>query len=129
MQISESGLLKISAVGVAVGLFLLYFISANQQIQSLEIGKIDSDFVGKSVNITGTVDDFRKTDSGLFFNLVEGEKKIKVVLWNNIVEQLELKGFDTKDIKDGVKINLVGLVGQYKGSLEVIPAKAEVRII
>ena len=129
MQISERQMLKTSAIGTVVGLVLLYFISVSIEVEAIGIGKIDNGFVGKFVNITGTAEGVKKSDSGMFFNLVNGEKKIKVVLWNNILEQLELKGVDTKDITDGKKINLVGIVELYRGSLEVIPTKAQVKIV
>ncbi len=129
MYITESGLIKICFLGSVIGLVLLYFISTSLQAISLQIGKIDNSFSGKFVNVTGEVSGVKESKSGLFFNLVENESKIKVVLWNNILEQMELQGFDINKIKNGVKVNLIGLVDVYKNSLEIIPTKGQVEIV
>ncbi len=130
MIISESLLLKISLAGSIIGLILLFIFASNMEAKEIAIGKIDKSFDGKYVNITGVASGIKKTDTGLFFNLMEGEKKIRVVVWNSILEQFELlSGIKAAEIKDGAKISLVGIVQIYKGSLEVVPVRGEVKII
>ncbi|HLD57716.1 MAG TPA: exodeoxyribonuclease VII large subunit [archaeon] len=129
MILSESSLKKLSLAGIVVGLILLYFFSTNLSAKQAKIGEMDKSLVGSFVNITGDVTDFRKADSGMFFNLKDGGEGIKVVVWNNIVEQLELGGVNTGKIREGAKINLVGIVQVYKGSLEVIPVRGDLRIL
>ncbi len=129
MIINEEQLTKISLAAVIVGLAALYVVSTNLQPVKSAISEINASSIGKYVNVTGTVSGFKKTQNGIFFDLGEDNATIKVVMWENIEDQLKFRGFDMIKIKDGTKINLAGVVQPYKGSLEIIPTKGELDVI
>ena len=129
MLITESLLLKISVLGTVVGLVLLFSFSSSLQAENINVANITKGFEGKYVNVTGTIQDVKKSDSGLSFSLNDGDKKIRVLVWNNVLEELQLSGVPLDQLKEGAKINLVGIVQVWKGQAEVVPVRAELNIL
>jgi DNA/RNA endonuclease YhcR with UshA esterase domain len=119
--------MRISFIGSIIGIVSIYFIVLNIHTPGINIGEITGSFVGKEVNVTGTVSDVYKHSNGhLFFTLDDGSGSVKIVLWENIVSEIERRGWDISRIDDGIVVNVVGEVQMYKGELEVIPNSPKV---
>lgn len=129
MIITEEALIKISAIGILLGVAALYFISGTLKPETAKVSEINQSFVGRYVNVTGTVSEVKKSESGLAIILGENSTKIKAVFWNSLLDGLKLKGFNFSKIRDGSKLNFVGIVQSYKGSIEVIATKTEINIL
>jgi DNA/RNA endonuclease YhcR with UshA esterase domain len=126
---NEAKLAKISFTGVVFGLLILYLLVNHVYSLHVNIGEIDSSYVGRSVNITGSVTGLIMSKGNMFFDLEDNTGKIKVVLWKDTIELLELSGVDANDISNKNVVNIVGNVQLYKGELEVIPIRENVKIL
>lgn len=125
MIVNEKNLVKISIGGVFVGLSLLYIVSQNMQAESLPIAGLKPEMAGKYVNITGDISKIQKLENGLILTMQDNTTQVKVVLWNNLLEELRLKGFEVDKIQEGARMNVVGIMEVYRGSLEIMPTKSE----
>ena len=85
-------------------------------------------YVGKIVNVTGQVRGVFRNGGHVFFTLQDETGSVKVVLWEDTLDALKIKGVDIESIKDGAHINIVGSVQIYRGELEVIPVHGNVKI-
>ena len=126
---NERNLVKISVIGVSISLVLLYLITSQIFSSSVKIGEIDRSFVGKTVNITGEVTRIFQSKGHVFFDLKDDTGKVKVVLWEDTLELLEINNVNTSEIRNGKSINIIGDVQLYKGELEVIPIRGNVNIM
>jgi exonuclease VII large subunit len=125
----ENILMKISVIGVSISLFILYLITIQNFSFHVKIGEIDKSFTGKTVNITGEITGMSESKGHLFFDLKDDTGKIKVVLWSDTLELLELNKANVSDIRNGKIINVIGNVQLYKGELEVLPIRGNVNIV
>ena len=126
---NESNFTKISLVGTVAGLFLLYIFFTQVHPIHVNIGDIDSGYLGENVNITGKIVSVRESGGNIFFDLDDGTGKIKVVLWGDTIKLLELHGINASSLKNGKEVNVVGNVQIYRGDLEVIPVRGNVKIL
>lgn len=126
---NEGKLTKISFAGVVLGLIVLYFLVTQIHSLHVNIGEIDSSYVGRTVNITGRIIGLTRSKGSLFFDLEDKTGNIKVVLWKDTLELLELSGVNINEIRDENELNIVGNVQLYKGELEVIPIREHVKVL
>ena len=127
---NERTMLKICLVGSIAGIIALYFITITITPLDVKIGEVTGELVGKVVNVKGTVTDFYEHKDGhYFFDIKDGTGELKVVLWDSLVEQLRLGGMNVDEIRDGAELELTGTLEIYKGELELIPLRSQVRII
>jgi exonuclease VII large subunit len=126
---NEGKLTKICIVGVVLSMAALYFVIIQIYSVHVKIGEINKEWVGKNVNITGSISDLRISKGHMFFNLKDETGKIKVVVWNNTLELLYLNGVNISEIKDGKSVNVIGNVQIFRGELEIIPIREQVKII
>ena len=126
---NEGRLWKISFVCVVFGLIILYFLVKNPHYFHVNIGDIDSAYVGRIVNITGGITGLTKSGENLFFSVKDKTGEIKVVLWGDTIGLLNLKGMNIDDIENGKTINIIGNIQLYRGELEVIPVRGKVKLL
>ena len=124
----ERQLMKISAVGSVLGIIALYILGLNMNYQKVEIGKIDNSMTNKVVKVSGEISSF-KAGKTTFFILKDKTGEIKVVFWEDTLEQLELSGFDLNQLRNDAKAEIVGTVQLYKGELELIPLRGQVKLL
>ena len=123
----EKKLMKISFAGAVLGIIALYILVLNLNYQQISIGQIDKSMANKVVKVSGEISDF-KTGKTTSFTL-KNESEIKVVFWEDTLEQLELSGFDLNQLKNGAKIQIVGTIQLYKGEIELIPLRGQIKVI
>ncbi|MEM5871646.1 MAG: OB-fold nucleic acid binding domain-containing protein [Candidatus Aenigmatarchaeota archaeon] len=121
--------MKISFVGFLICLFLLYILTLNLKVNNIKIGEIDKNLVGKLVNITGEVSEISYVNENIFVKIKDETGIIKIILWEDTINLLSAKGIDIRNIKKGVKINVVGEVEIYKGEVEIIPIRDEIHFL
>ncbi|MCK4335957.1 MAG: exodeoxyribonuclease VII large subunit [Candidatus Aenigmarchaeota archaeon] len=126
---NENILVKISVIGVSVSLVLLYIITSQNLSFHVNIGDIDRSFTGKTVNVTGEITGMFRSKGHVFFDLKDDTGKVKVVIWEDILEFLEINNVNVSEISNGNEINIIGNVQLYRGELEVIPIRGNVNIM
>lgn len=129
LVMNEKKLTKISAVGVCISIIALYIVTNQIFSVNVNIGEIDKSFIGKSVNITGTVVDITKNKGNFFVDLEDDTGKIKLILWEDTAELLQSNGIEINEMDKGNIINVVGEVQVYKGELEIIPIRGNLNFL
>jgi DNA/RNA endonuclease YhcR with UshA esterase domain len=125
---NEKRLVKICLIGTLASFFILYILIQQNSVPHVNIGDIDRNFIGKTVNITGYVYDLNLKDENLFFKLNDSTGTIKVVIWKDILKIMENKNTNASKIINGVELEIIGEVQLYKGELEITPLRGQVFI-
>ena len=125
---NENDLMKISIFGLLISIVVLYFFTNYSFSIHVKIGDIDRSFIGKTVNITGEITDLYSSKGHLFFDLMDETGEIKIVLWNETLELLDISKINISEVSEGKRINVIGNVQLYKGELEVIPIRGNVKL-
>ena len=123
-------IIKLCLLGSVISIIVLYFAVLQVNSQSVKVGEITGNIAGNVVNVSGEVSNLYLHKNGhIFFNLKEGQDKVRVVIWESDVEQLLYSGVNITGIKNGDKIQIVGTVEMYQGQPEIIPVRAQVRFV
>ena len=121
--------MKVSLIGSIIGIIALYIVVINISSVHVKIGEVTGNLVGSIVNVEGEVKDLYEHENGhMFFDLDDGTGRIKVVIWEDVAEELELGGMDTGSIKNGARMQITGTIERYRGELELMPLRSQVRI-
>ncbi|MCK4496879.1 MAG: exodeoxyribonuclease VII large subunit [Candidatus Aenigmarchaeota archaeon] len=127
---NEERMLRISLIGSILGLIALYFIVLNISSVHVKIGEVTGNLIGSVVEVEGEVKDFYEHKNGhFFFNLKDDTGEIRVAIWENVVEELRLSGVNISEIRNGARMEITGTVELYRGELELIPLRSQVKII
>ncbi len=129
MYIDDSKLIKLCIAGAVIGIVILYLFAGTITSNPVKLGEINSNNVGNIVSVSGQVSGLSESSGNMFFTLKDYTGEVKVVIWSDTLEELELSGFDVKEIKNDVKLGIVGTVEIYKGGLELIPLRSQIKIL
>ncbi|HDD46080.1 MAG TPA: hypothetical protein ENG42_01270 [Candidatus Aenigmarchaeota archaeon] len=123
---NERTLVRCCVVGIISGIILIYFLSKVQVYQHIDIGKINRNYIGQVVNITGEVKRVKNKNGNLFVTVADESGEVLVVIWKSIAEASKTKGNDLKEMKVGDNVTIIGEVSMYKGRLEIIPISTNI---
>ena len=130
MSIKKNKLVYISLVSSVVGLILIYFAARSVQAKPIPISDITFDMVGRSVKTTGFIS-YKSThqDGHIFLTLSDEDySRIQVPLFAGYVSSFERNNKQratTDDLRRGSIIEVEGLVGEYRGQLQIVPRKPD----
>jgi DNA/RNA endonuclease YhcR with UshA esterase domain len=82
-----------------------------------EIGSLSAADVGTLVEIEGDVSRVESFSSGLRVYVTDGSGEVQLLLWQNVAERLP----QGEKLVAGARVRAVGQVGEYKGTLQVVP--------
>jgi DNA/RNA endonuclease YhcR with UshA esterase domain len=123
-------IVKLCLIGSVLSIIILYFAALNLDYRSVKVGDITGNLAGNVVNVTGEVSSLYLHKNGhIFFNLKDGEEKVRVVIWESDVEQLEYLGVNITSLENGDRVRIIGTVEMYRGEPEVIPMRAQVSFV
>jgi DNA/RNA endonuclease YhcR with UshA esterase domain len=123
-------IIRLCLVGSVLSIIALYFAVLQLDYRSVKVGEITGNLAGNVVNVTGYASDVYLHKNGhIFFNLKDGEDKVRVVIWESDVEQLEYSGVNITGMSNGDKVRIIGTVEMYKGEPEIIPVRAQVSFV
>ena len=125
----EKNLTVFCVAGMVFCLIALYFVLVYVNYIHVNIGQLDRTFVGTAVNISGNVNDIKTSGGHMFFDLEDGTGSVKIVLWEDTIELLEMNNVNIREMKNGDEVNIIGDVQIYNGELEVIPMRGNLKII
>jgi DNA/RNA endonuclease YhcR with UshA esterase domain len=123
---SERNIAKLSLLCSLTGLAALYFSAANTHPAITAIAKLNDDFTGTKVTISGrAIDLYNHVDGHLFLTLKDDSGgTISVPVFASVRSQM------TEPIELLDVIQVTGLVKEYRNELEVVPDKAsDLRIV
>lgn len=126
VSLAKNSLVFICFILSAVGLGLIYIAAINIQPALLSLEEVDSQLIGRSVKTSGYIS-YKKIhpEGHVFLTISENGRKIQVPLFAGFMNALNGNGLTENDLKKGVKISVSGLVGEYKGQLQIIPRKPD----
>jgi DNA/RNA endonuclease YhcR with UshA esterase domain len=100
-------------------LFLLCVFSAQIHSAEISIGKVNSDMIGKSITVSGTIVNVlmpRSDKSPYNVYLTDGADTIRVVIWqttyNRIANRADL-------FKHGTPVTVSGTIKEYRGKMDL----------
>jgi DNA/RNA endonuclease YhcR with UshA esterase domain len=121
---NDTMITKISVFGTIICILLLYAFTSQASSPRVNIGDIDRSFVGRSVNISGVIDNYSNNNGNIFMEVSDGTGNVKVVLWEDTIRSIENSSF----LENGAKIIVIGEVQIYKGEIEILPLRGSVRL-
>jgi DNA/RNA endonuclease YhcR with UshA esterase domain len=125
-NIRQNKLILICLISSAAGLVLIYLAAASIQPSVIKISEIDSRLIDKTVRTTGYIIYKSNHPAGhIFLTVGEGEAKIQVPLFAGFVNSLNENDVFIDGFRKGAKIMVTGIVGEYKGQLQIVPRKPE----
>ena len=104
---------RISLAAAIIGIIALAFLSLNLEPKVMKISEITDKNMGSFVRISGEVTYAKKGDI-TYFDVNDSTEEMRVVL------------FDKADISKGDRVEVIGKVEEYRGSLEVNADKVKV---
>ncbi len=126
----DKKVVRLCLIGSVLSIVGLYFAAMNLEYRSVKVGEVTANLAGNVVNVTGYASDVYFHKNGhIFFNLAEGKDKVRVVIWESDVEQLEYSGVNITGIKNGDNLQILGTVQMYQGKPEIIPMRAQVSFV
>lgn len=124
MQLKQKTLILVCLLSSVAGLILIYLAATKIEPVPVKIEDINSELVGRSVTIKGYIAYRTNHPAGhIFLTVSYNGTKIEVPLFAGFVDNLSQTDFPIDSLKKGVKIMVTGLVGEYKGQLQVVPRK------
>lgn len=125
----EKTLKRISIIGVCICLVLLYIVTIQPSSLHVNIGEIDRSLTGKIVNVTGVIEAVSESKGNVFIDLKDDTGEIKVVLWEETIDSIDTNDLNKGELVRGNVLNVIGEVQIYKGELEVVPMRGNVKMI
>ena len=95
-------------------------VKKSEKIIEKKIGEINEDDKGSILKIEGEVESYFNFSKGRRLTLNDGTGSIDIILWNDLLNELE----DAEYIIKGSRISVKGKVSEYKNKLEIIPKYA-----
>lgn len=127
---NESQIMKLSLIGSIIGIIALYFVAITIEPVHVNIDETMSKYTSSIILVNGIVSDiYLHEDGHIFFTLSNNTGEIKVVLWKDTVKQLKLKHVKIDELKNGDHLEITGTVEYYKGELEFMPLRAQVKFV
>lgn len=102
-----------------VGLVAIYFSVKNIKPIELKIESIKVSMIDRLVNISGQIDNIRKSKTGNFYWTVDDGSNITVPILDEKFKKIDVKSGDT--------VEVIGLVTEYNGEMEVMPKEIRIR--
>ncbi len=106
-----------SLVGIVGMMFTAGFITPQKvQIEDLNLGMID-----KEVSVEGVVQGVKKSKNGetYFIDLVDGSGRLNIVIFQSTAFDMEKNNINITKLSQR-RVNVVGNVAEYHGTLELI---------
>ncbi len=125
--VAEKPQSRISGRQFTVLLLLGFFLSLGAVVLltdmaepvAMPTGQITASLSGQIVRITGIVNGLDELPGGhLFMEVTDGSGLVRVLVWTDTRELLQLKGIELKE-KD--RVTVTGLVQVYRGVVEIVP--------
>lgn len=88
--------------------------------EPVKVSAVTRDLLKQTVTVSGTLGEPKSLRGGIIFPLSDESGEIQVVLWDRRVP-----GPDRDRLSAGARVTVTGEVGEYKGTLQIVPAKPQ----
>ena len=131
MELAKNYILIISLVSSIIGLILIYVAAISIEPVKVKIIDITPELIGRTVTTTGNIIKRNIHPAGhLFLTISDGNADIDVPLFASFMKSFHDVGIDEKDFVTGEKLGVTGLLGEFKGQLQIQPRKvSDVKIL
>lgn len=130
MNIKKNALTYVCLAASIVGLILIYIAARSIEAAPIPISELNFEMVGRSVKTAGFIAYRSDHENGhIFLTITDGDdSKIQVPLFAGFVssfEQNNKQKATADELKRGALIEVEGLVGEYRGQLQIVPRKPD----
>ncbi len=85
--------------------------------EAMPPSKVTAKMVGQVLTVAGTLGEPESLKSGVKYPLSEGDGTLTLLLWDRNVT-----GRNRDSLRPGMRVAVVGTIGEYKGELQIVPA-------
>lgn len=124
----EKQLIILSAIGSIITLFAIYIFVSFFAFNNVKINDISRELVGRTVNVSGTIEEVNNVNGNSFIYVSDETGRIKIVIWKDSVEALAEKNILIDETIENRKVTLLGDVTIYNGILELILKNEQIMI-
>jgi RecJ-like exonuclease len=96
-----------------IGLVLLQFSTTVLRPEVIPVEDVESEDIGQTVRVEGTVQDFYSTDSATFFTLEDSTGELQIVSFNPV------------EAGNGREVSVLGNVELRNGELQLVSTRIE----
>lgn len=131
MELRKKVLLIVCVLVSLSGITIIYLSVLRALPSETKISEIDSRLIGKLVSIRGKISYVKFHPEGhIFLTVVEGNSRVEVPIFSSLANKLKSNGIDQYDLRRGRSVRITGIVGEYKGQLQIVPRKpSDVQIL
>jgi DNA/RNA endonuclease YhcR with UshA esterase domain len=109
-----------------LGIFLIYIAALNTKPTKMKLDDINFELVGRVISTEGKIVSKNLHPAGhLFLTIEENNARIQVPIFASLISKLNEAGVSIKDFEIGKKLQVTGLVSEYKEQLQIVPRKVE----
>ena len=103
-----------------IGLVLIYIATINLKPVEIEISQITSDLIGRTVSTKGIITQKKvHSDGHVFLVISDDVSNIQVPIFSSLMNDLKKENITESDFKINENILVTGLVGEYRGQLQI----------
>jgi len=128
-KIKKNTLAYLCLLSSLLGIVLIYFAARSIQAAPTPISEITFEMVGRSVKTAGFISYRSNHANGHIFLTIEDDgSKIQVPLFAGFASSFERNNKQhatTDELRRGALVEVEGLVGEYRGQLQVVPRKPD----
>ncbi|MBI5225312.1 hypothetical protein HY989_05575 [Candidatus Micrarchaeota archaeon] len=106
-------IILISAFGAVLGIAVLLAASKTLETRFLDVDSISDSDVGKTIAITGRVENLRMRAGSYFFNVCR-ERCIGIALFEKTARQISANNYELNRLKNGNIVLASGILRKYK---------------
>ena len=99
------------------GKVLVEAVGSGPDAPRREIGSLSAADAGALVEIEGSISRVEGFSSGLRVYVTDGTGEVQLLLWQNVADRVP----DREKLVAGAQVRAIGEVGEYKGTLQVVP--------
>lgn len=109
-----------------VGTVSIYYLSTKIETPMIEISEITFDYVGTPAKVKGFIVSRYDHENGhIFLTITDGEdRSLDVPLFSSFVDTYDAHNrqkAQIEELRKGTLVEIEGLVGEYKGQLQLVP--------
>jgi DNA/RNA endonuclease YhcR with UshA esterase domain len=119
--VEDEQIFKIALLTSLFGIVGMIFTAGSITPQKVLIGDLNLGMINKVVSVEGVVEGVKKSKNGetYFIDLADGSGRINIVIFQSTAFDMEKNNINITKLNQR-RVNVVGNVAEYRGTLELI---------